>query len=59
MEIPKVHMWLGQDVRSLPRETLLDVIDHLSGEVARLREQRRSDRAFRDMIAEHQRTFRS
>lgn len=58
MKIPKAHMWLGQDVRDLPRETLLEVIDHLSDQLEMLREQRRNDRAFRDMLAERQRQLR-
>lgn len=42
-DIPQKMFWLGQDVETLPRETLLDVIRHLSSELERTRYQARQD----------------
>lgn len=47
-ELPMRAYWLGRDVETLPRETLLEIIHHLSGELTKAREHARRDI---DMIA--------
>lgn len=49
--LPQKMYWRGQDVETLPRETLIEMIKHLGDELERTREQAKRDVRFVTDIA--------